>query len=208
MKKGKMKKRNVAMLGLGILWVSSVSLIGLWFVNANLDYSWVANKIQSGSIYQKLWNKVNGKKKMMKNFINTDISYTDFVNKIKDTPAEGKITEESFNTMKEKMQKRQNIRAEREAKKEEIKKAVQSHDYETWKSLHNENADIVSKIDSQEKFEKLIEMHSIMEEAKTKADAIREELGIEKGFKKQHWAHWRKIMKNWNKIGGQKNTEK
>jgi hypothetical protein len=92
---------------------------------------------------------------------------------------EGKITEEKFNEMKERHENR-------EQNKEAIDTAIQNHDFSAWKKLH-EGQDILDNIDTEAKFERLIEMQGIMEDARTnmesareKANIIAEELGIER----------------------------
>ncbi|OQY38593.1 MAG: hypothetical protein B6229_05620 [Spirochaetaceae bacterium 4572_7] len=72
--------------------------------------------------------------------------------------------------------------AERDEKRTAVEEAIQNHDYSAWKELH-EGMDILEKVNTEEKFEKLIEMKGLMEDAranmelaKEKADAIAEEL--------------------------------
>jgi|GEM_PF-3836367 len=69
------------------------------------------------------------------------------------------MTEEQFDEMKER-------HVERDQKREVIESAIQNHDYKAWTELH-EGMDILENIDTEKKFEKLIEMHSIMEDART-----------------------------------------
>lgn len=120
-------------------------------------------------------------------------TYEEFILETKGTKLEGKISKEKFNTMKQRQ-------AERNAHKEKMDAAIQSHDFNAWKKLMNENNHqwnnkLLEKIDTQEKFEKLIQMHSIMEEAKTKVETIREELGLEQSISNR----W--IEKLWSQRG-------
>ncbi len=116
-------------------------------------------------------------------------SYADLLDKFEWTRMEWKITEEKFNEMKDK-------RAERDEKRTAIENAIQNHDFSAWKELH-EWMDMLEKVDTEAKFEKLIEMRSIMEEARNnmdnareKADAIADELWIERWMWKKMW-NWK-----------------
>jgi hypothetical protein len=73
------------------------------------------------------------------------------------------ITQDQFNA----------IIAERANQKKSLV-ALKSGDYATWKTL-NVNNPILTKIDTQAKFKKLIELESYRE----KMDTIRTELGLE-----------------------------
>lgn len=124
-------------------------------------------------------------------------TYEAFTEQVAWTRMEGKITEEKFNEMKEK-------HANREQNREAIDAAIQNHDFSAWKELH-EWMDILKNVDTEEKFEKLIEMHGIMEDARTnmesareKADAIAEELGIERWMGER--MGWK--MGQWMRTGG------
>ncbi len=124
-------------------------------------------------------------------------SYADLVAKVEWTRMEWKITEEKFNEMREK-------HAERDEKRTAVEEAIQNHDYSAWKELH-EGMDILEKVNTEEKFEKLIEMKGLMEDAranmelaKEKADAIAEELWIERWMGNKMWE---KRMGRWNNQG-------
>ncbi len=132
-------------------------------------------------------------------------TYQEFTEQTVWTRMEGKITEEQFNEMKEK-------HANREQNREAIEAAIQNHDYKAWAELH-EGMDMLEKIDTEAKFEKLIEMHAIMEDARSnmdtareKADAIAEELWIERWMgQKIWWGMWEwkwMWMKKWNNQEG------
>lgn len=63
--------------------------------------------------------------------------------------------------------------------RDELKEAIENKDYDTWKKIQDSRPKITDYIDSQEKFEKFLEMQSLAKEGKTEeADAIREELGL------------------------------
>jgi hypothetical protein len=64
--------------------------------------------------------------------------------------------------------------ANREENREAIETAIQNHDFSAWTEL-NEGQDILENIDSEAKFEKLIEMQGIMENARTNMEAAKEE---------------------------------
>lgn len=123
-------------------------------------------------------------------------SYADLLEKIEWTKMEWKITEEKFNEMKEKQENR-------EQNKEAIDAAIQNHDFSAWTELH-EWQDILDNIDTEAKFEKLIEMQGILEDARTnmedareEAAAIAEELWIERWMgEKMGWKMW-----GWNEMG-------
>ena len=147
-----MKKWKIIMFTtLWALGIASLFLIGS--SNANFG-SWSGQKINAMQS------------------ISTNSTYQEFIDSIEGTRMEWKVTEEQFNEMKTK-------HTEREQRREAVAKAIQNHDYKAWKELH-EWTDILGKIDTEAKFEKLIEMHSIMETAKDKADAIAKELWIER----------------------------
>lgn len=159
------------------LWALGIASIFLMWTS-NASFSWSNQR----------WNSIQSMAEVE--------NYSDLLTKIEGTRMEGKITEEKFNEMKEKQ-------TNREQNREAIDAAIQNHDYTAWKTLH-EWQDVLTIIDTEAKFEKLIEMHSIMEDAKTnmdsareKADAIAEELGLERGMGQQRgWMMW-----NWNDRG-------
>lgn len=84
--------------------------------------------------------------------------------------------------------------------KVEIDKALDTKDYETWKSvvekLPHEGKKILEKIDSQEKFDKLVRLHGLRKEA----ESIEEELNIKPQFKKrmEHVQKWRENHRDKN----------
>lgn len=83
--------------------------------------------------------------------------------------------------------------------REAIKKAIESRDYSTWRSLMEKrtcNPDPVDVVNASN-FSKFAEMKKLMEEKQyDKADAIRKELGLcSPGGKK-----WNKLMKKLNQI--------
>lgn len=121
-------------------------------------------------------------------------TYKEFTKQTAWTKMEWKITEDQFNKMKERHKNRTQNR-------EDIEAAVQNHDFSAWKELH-EWQDILKKIDTEAKFERLIEMHSIMEDARSNmdnsretADAIAKELWIERWLWDHMW--WKKWIKMW-----------
>ncbi len=135
--------------------------------------------------------------------ITESTTYSEFLESIEWTRRAENMTEEQFDEMKER-------HVERDQKREVIESAIQNHDYKAWTELH-EGMDILENIDTEKKFEKLIEMHSIMEDARTymewakeKADAIAEELWIERpmGQRMGEWM-WEKMwMRQWNRQWG------
>jgi hypothetical protein len=134
-----------------------------------------------------------------KNQITESTTYSEFLESIEGTKRAENMTEEQFNEIKER-------RVEREQNREAVETAIQNHDYAAWTELH-EGMDILENIDTEEKFEKLIEMHGIMEDARTymdwareKADAIAEELGLERwqmGQRLWEWMGEKMGMKKW-----------
>lgn len=72
--------------------------------------------------------------------------------------------------------KRGEWRAEREAKKEIIRSAIESGNYQNFAEAVGQDAKILEKID-ENNFSKLVEAHNLREQAKK----IKEELGIKKG---------------------------
>ncbi len=180
-----MKNTKVLMFTtLWALWIASLFL--MWSSNANFNFEWLtqrSNPMQSVSEIE---------------------DYSEFLETIEWTRIEWKITEEKFNEIKEK-------RTDRNVNREEIMEAIQNHDFDTWIELHEWN-DILEKIDSEEKFEKLIEMHSIMDDARTnmetakeKADTIADELWIERRIRQdqrnRQWIRsiwWERMW--WNKM--------
>lgn len=113
-------------------------------------------------------------------------TYKEFAEHIAWTRMEWEITEEEFNEMKERY-------SNREQNWEAIEEAIQKHDFSAWKTLH-EGQDILDNIDTEAKFEKLIEMYAIMEDARNyvewaieKADAIAEDLWIERWIGQNMW---------------------
>lgn len=76
-------------------------------------------------------------------------------------------------TREENQANRQAHREEMEANHEAMKDAIENGDYETWKELAPEQ--LTEIIDSEAKFERLQEMHSLHEQART----IAEELGLQ-----------------------------
>lgn len=127
------------------------------------------------------WQKLNSMQS-----ISANSTYQEFLDSIEGTRIEGKVTEEQFNEMKTK-------HTEREQRREVVTTAIQNHDYKAWKELH-EGTDILEKINTEAKFEKLIEMHSIMETAKDKVDTIAKELWIEKWM----WQMMREWIRLWD----------
>lgn len=114
-------------------------------------------------------------------------TYKDFVGTVAGTKMEWKVTEEKFNEMKTKL-------TERNQKREAAETAIKNHDYNAWKTLHKWT-DILEKINSEAKFEKFIEMRSVMVTAKDKVDAIAKELWIEKWMGQMMWKEmW---LKDW-----------
>ena len=161
------------------LWaLGIVSLFMMWSSNASFgDFNQRGNSIQSMSEVE---------------------SYTDLLEKVEGTRMEWKITEEKFNEMKEK-------RAERNGKRTAIEEAIQNHDFSAWKELH-EDQDILDKIDTEAKFEKLIEMRGIMEDARTNMESAREEANeiAEELWLEKLWGHnmwWKKWFRMWNGEG-------
>ena len=73
---------------------------------------------------------------------------------------------------------------EREAYRQKVDAAFQKHDFEAWKSLVTAdprpwNSDLLEKIDTKEKFEKLVEMHNLRSTSENDSEKIRTELGLE-----------------------------
>ncbi|KKP36341.1 MAG: hypothetical protein UR27_C0021G0012 [Candidatus Peregrinibacteria bacterium GW2011_GWA2_33_10] len=83
-------------------------------------------------------------------------------------------------------------------KHQEVIKAIENNDYQTWKKLMEENGMHPEKLDviNEENFAKFSQMHKLMREGKfEEANKIREELGLKmggrgmmggKGFMKMH----------------------
>ena len=174
--------KNTKALMFTTLWALGIaSLFLMWSSNANFNFELLSHRSNPMQSVSEIEN------------------YSEFLETIEWTRMEWKITEEKFNEIKEK-------RADRNSNREEIMEAIQNHDFATWINLHEWN-DILDKIDSEEKFEKLIEMHAIMEDARTnmettkeKADAIADELWIEKWLRQdQRNKQWIKAMR-WERM--------
>ena len=78
---------------------------------------------------------------------------------------------------------RLNISEEKLAKREAVKEAMENKDYGAWKNAiedSRKSEDLLSKIDTREKFDKLAEAKQIMQSARAESEAILEELGLEK----------------------------
>lgn len=99
------------------------------------------------------------------------------------------ITQDQFNEMIA-------VKAEMDALHAKITAALKAGDYTTWKAL-NKDTPLLSRIDTEAKFKKLIELESYRE----KMDTIRTELGLE-------WLQWEGMemgrwmgMKEWKWMG-------
>lgn len=93
------------------------------------------------------------------------------------------ITQDQFNEMIA-------VKTEMDVLHTKITAALKAGDYTAWKAL-NKDTPLVSKIDTEAKFKKLIELESYRE----KMDAIRTELGLE-------WPQWEGMwMGMWMKAG-------
>ena len=81
---------------------------------------------------------------------------------------------EDFEVMKEKM----------EAKRDEVKAAIEANDYNAWLSAIEDHprAEKLTEVINEDNFDKFVEMHNHMEEARQIAD----ELGIERPGKGMH----------------------
>lgn len=86
-------------------------------------------------------------------------------------------------------EEREEMKSKREAAREEIGKAIESGDYETWKALMEEKATEIGhtpqilEVITADNFDKLMELHELKEEERAireQQKAIAEELGIEK----------------------------
>lgn len=70
-----------------------------------------------------------------------------------------------------------------EESRDQLEEAVENKDYESWKSIIESAPRITDYIDSQEDFERYIEMKELMKDGNTEeAEAIREELGLPEGL--------------------------
>ena len=64
-------------------------------------------------------------------------------------------------------------------KNPEIIQAIENSDYQTWKEIINKRPRITDIIDTEEKFNKLVEAHNLMKDGKFKeAKTIKESLGL------------------------------
>lgn len=101
---------------------------------------------------------------------------------------ENNLTEENFNAIKKRTQERVNLMEERNQAREEIQTAIQNGDYTAWKTLMEENnnprnEEMLSAV-NEENFHLFSEMHNAMQSGDfDSAQQIREELGLEQGFK-------------------------
>ena len=117
------------------------------------------------------------------------------------------MTEEKFAEMLEKHQNQENIKELHE----KIKEAVANGDYETWKALHEElpnDSEMLSVIDTEEKFNQLVSAHQLMEEGRAKmeeAKAIMEELGMSQPQKGPGFRGMQKGPKNFGQWRSQQN---
>jgi uncharacterized membrane protein len=83
------------------------------------------------------------------------------------------------------------LTAEQTAKRQAVEDAINKGDYDAWKTAITDSpkaTDLLKQIDTKEKFDKFAEAHKLMQEARTKADAIYTELGLTNkgGFGRGH----------------------
>lgn len=103
--------------------------------------------------------------------------------------AENTATNSSSNTSMVAAQDRPNLEA-RKTHREAIKKALTNKDYEAWKKAHSESnflrsSEMLKLIDTQEKFDKLVEGFNARKNGDTeKAKQIATELGLPKPMHK------------------------
>lgn len=166
----KLNKKTIAILGTWTIAASSLAFGGMTFANM----SWFAFDKQDL----------------------TSKTYEEFTQQVAWTKLEGKISEEKFTKMQEKAKQRQE-------KQEQMKQIIENKDFEAWKTQIGErkwpqNEELLEKIDTQEKFEKFLQIQQIMQTAREETKAIREELGLQDKWKFQK-RHWKKFWKrNWN----------
>ncbi len=68
--------------------------------------------------------------------------------------------------------------------RDQLKTAEENKDYDSWKSIQDSVPEITDYIDSQEDFEKFIEMNEAYKSGETETgDAIRDELGLPENFR-------------------------
>ncbi len=117
---------------------------------------------------------------------------------------ENNLTEENFNAIKERMQERNQNRKEMQLMQEEIQTAIENNDFTAWKALMKENnnprnTEMLSVI-NENNFFLFSEMHSAIQSQDFEtAQSIREQLGIENGFKKSKFKGMHGIEKGMRK---------
>ena len=188
-----MKTKFIVASSIGLLWITSMILWATTFASNT-----GTNKAGGyGSWAKMMGNRGN----MMKNFTNTGEAQafkTALENAItnKDFAAfqavhtkygiTTNVTQDQFNEMIA-------VKTEMDALHKKITEALKNGDYATWKIL-NKDTPLLSKIDTEAKFQKLAELESYRE----KMDAIRTELGLE-------WPQWEGMgMWKWFMDAGQK----
>ncbi|MEM1312597.1 MAG: hypothetical protein AAGF07_03995 [Patescibacteria group bacterium] len=79
--------------------------------------------------------------------------------------------------------RKSNLSEEQIAKRESIRDAMEDGNYDSWKSAiegSKKSEELLEKINTQEKFDKLVEAKRIMQDARNRSNTILDELGIER----------------------------
>ncbi len=162
--------------------VTTMSLTSAYRGNTNQDFK-PSNKIQISAEQREAMHEA------LKN--------KDYDAWVENAPADGRhsdLTQAEFEELAEKhlekIESREERKELREARKAALDEVFANNDYEGWKELMTEsgkNSQILEVINA-DNFDKLIEIHNLKKEGKAKfeeAQALMQELGIEKNFEKQ-----------------------
>lgn len=156
-----MKNTNKKVLITSLLGIASLATIGSTFAfNGKSQNKSQLDETTRNAIHEAVLNN----------------DYTTFQTLTATRDHQPEISEKKFEEMSQRVinnkDSREQRKADREAKRTEMMKIMDNADYSAWKEIAPD--DMVKIIDTEDKFQQLVQMHKYMESARK----IREELGL------------------------------